>query len=120
MSQNPATAAPQTQTQRADATPQPAPAAQQPQNSEAGVSNTAVTGLMEDGSFVIGLGGGVHISADNIEGENQLRADLSALNLGIPGLRLTDFRYNARRHRGRLNAEVSVPYLQPTRASLTL
>ena len=120
MSQNPATAAPQTQTQRADATPQPAPAAQQPQNSEAGVSNTAVTGLMEDGSFVIGLGGGVHISADNIEGEDQLRADLSALNLGIPGLRLTDFRYNTRRHRGRLNAEVSVPYLQSTRASLTL
>ncbi|MDL0433541.1 DNA/RNA non-specific endonuclease [Marinobacter sp. TBZ242] len=120
MSQTTATASPRSQSQTTEPAPRPAPAAQQPQNGEAGASNTAVTGLMEDGSFVVGLGSGVRISAENIEGENQLSADLSALNLGIPGLRLTRFRYNTNRNRGRLNAELAVPYLESAQATLSL
>ncbi|MDY6798101.1 MAG: hypothetical protein SVX28_05050, partial [Pseudomonadota bacterium] len=120
MSQSPTTAAPQNEPGRTALAPQPAPAAEQPQSGEAGASNSAVTGLMEDGSFVVGLGGGIRINADVIEGDSRLTADLSSLNLGIPGLRLQQFRYNAARHRGQLEAELSVPYLESTQATLSL
>ena len=120
MSQNQTAAAPQNESARTAPAPQPAPAAEKPRSSEAGASNSAVTGLMEDGSFVVGLGGGVRISADAIEGENRLTADLSTLNLGIPGLRLQQFRYNTNNNEGRLQAELSVPYLESTQATLSL
>lgn len=120
MSQPPATAKPQAQPRTPNAPSQPVPAAQQPQSGEAGAGNTAVTGLMEDGSFMVGLGGGIRISADTIEGENQLSADLTTLNLGIPGLHLQEFRYNTHRNRGQLDAELSIPYLESTQATLVL
>lgn len=120
MSQSPTTAAPQNESGRTARPPQPAPAAEQPQSGEPGASNSAVTGLMKDRSFVVGLGGGIRINADVIEGGNRLTADLSSLNLGIPGLRLQQFRYNTNNNEGRLQAELSVPYLESTQATLTL
>lgn len=120
MTQRPATAPPQNDHGRTDPAPRPVPAAEQPRGSEPGASNSAVTGLLEDGSFVVGLGSGVRIGADVIEGENRLSADLSALNLGIPGLRLQQFRYNTAQNTGRLDAELSVPYLDSAEATLSL
>jgi len=120
MSQPPTTVNTQVQRPTPGTHTQTVPAAQQPQSAEQGASNAAVTGLMEDGSFMVGLGRGIRISADTIEGENQLSADLTTLNLGIPGLHLQAFRYNSRRNSGQLEAKLSVPFMESGRATLAL
>ncbi|MFC4260969.1 hypothetical protein ACFOZ5_18265 [Marinobacter lacisalsi] len=87
----------------------PAPAATGPQ--PAGPGNTAMTGRLEDGGFLIQLGGGVRLNAEDLEGNRRLTAQFQERNLGIPGLRLTRFVYNTERERGEVRGELALPHV---------
>jgi hypothetical protein len=123
MSNGQTTAAPEARNQQPQASssgPQPQPAPPHRENGAEGPGNSAITGLLEDGSFQIGLGGGIRINADDIEGERRLAADLTTLNLGIPGLRLTQFNYNVADESGDLRGELDIPQVESAEVRLRL
>ncbi|MDX5298427.1 MAG: hypothetical protein LPK85_05690, partial [Gammaproteobacteria bacterium] len=99
--------------------PAPRPAAPAPEAGTEGAGNTALSGLLADGGFLIKLGDGIRLSATDLGNGAILRADLRAReDLRVPGVRLTEFSYNTRQGSGELKAQLTIPQVEQSELRL--
>lgn len=81
-----------------------------------GVSNSAFARAIENGGFLINLGGGITISPEDMSA----RVNLQDKPQMLPGVRLRELRYNRRRQTATVTGDVTVPHLRSPRRGISV
>lgn len=77
------------------------------------VSNSAFARAIEEGGFLLNLGRGLSLSAEDIgPGSGTVNVDLGERSQVLPGVHLRQLRYNRRNSTATVTGDVSVPHLR--------
>jgi hypothetical protein len=72
----------------------------------------------EPGEFVIKLGGGIRLKADELEDGARVTLDLSKKPATVPGLKLKTLRYYTRTQKGEIEADLNIPFASAVRGGV--